>query len=91
MRSYVVFVLILCGTLLALAPIGSDFVQGRQIAEFVSQDVDLSGKPFFRQPLDENYRLASWVLGIAMISLGIIKGWQPADSAQSNRMAAQAY
>ena len=78
MRSYVVYVLIVCGTLLALAPIASDIVQAQQLAEFASQRPDFNGPAFFRQPLDENYRLGSWVLGIAMISLGIIRGWRPA-------------
>jgi hypothetical protein len=29
--------------------------------------------------------LASWILGIAMTSLGIIKGWQPGNMGASNR------
>ena len=77
MRGYVVFMLIVCGTFLAAAPVASDFLQGQQIAQSIADQTALQGTTYFRQPLEESYRVATWILGVALIGLGIIKGWSP--------------
>jgi hypothetical protein len=72
MRNYVAILLIVCGTLLAIAPIVSDFAQAVVISQALGEP-RVPGTPFFfRQPLEESYRLGCWILGGTMISLGII-------------------
>jgi len=75
MRTYVAVILIVCGTLLASAPFVSDFAQTVVIKQALAEP-PATGVPahFFRQPLEESYRLGCWILGGAMISLGIIGG-----------------
>jgi hypothetical protein len=75
MRFYVAVVLVLCGTLMAIAPIASDFIQNQQIAELVSHGAEWT---YVRPPLKDDFCVASWIMGGAMIGLGIIRGWQPA-------------
>ena len=77
MRIYVATVLVLCGTLMAIAPIASDFIQNQQIVDLVSNGGVWT---YVRPPLKDDFCVASWVLGGAMIGLGIIRGWQPAGS-----------
>jgi hypothetical protein len=72
MRNCVAIVLIVCGTLLASAPAVSDFLQAREVAQQLSDKAATAQRTFFRQPLEEGYRVGSWILGGAMISLGII-------------------
>jgi hypothetical protein len=80
MHKCTAIALIVCGTLLVLAPIGSDFIQGLEIAEALSgrSPVHLSG--FYRQPLEESYRIATWLLGGSMVALGLTRGWVSAKS-----------
>jgi len=74
MRTYVAVSLIVCGTLLSLTPSVSEYLQGQQVAQFLSEHQDGAAWTFFRQPLDEEYRLAGWILGGTMIGLGILGG-----------------
>jgi hypothetical protein len=74
MRHFVAVTLIACGTLLASAPIGSDFAQALIVRETLAESPAAGGLHFFRQPLEESYRLGCWILGGTMIGLGIIGG-----------------
>jgi hypothetical protein len=85
MRSYVAIVLIVCGTVLAAAPIVSDVVQATQVSEYLTKLGSAAGRQFFRQPLEESYRLGCWILGGAMISLGIIGGCRPRTNVERYR------
>jgi hypothetical protein len=67
--------MIASGTILALAPTASDFIQGWQMAEAISGQAVADPSGFFRQPLEESYRVGAWILGSAMIGLGITRGW----------------
>ena len=73
MRIYVAVVLVVCGTLLAVAPIASDFIQNQQIVGLMSNGGEWT---YVSPPLNENFCVASWLMGGAMIGLGIISGWQ---------------
>ena len=79
MRPYIAIALIVCGTLLSLTPSVSEYLQGRQITEFLSKRRDSAPYTFFRQPLGEEYRLAGWILGGTMIGLGILGGCRQTD------------
>jgi hypothetical protein len=76
MRKYVAIILIVCGTLLASAPIVSDFAQAIVVRQALAESQAPGAPHFFRQPLEESYRLGCWILGAAMIGLGIIRGSQ---------------
>jgi hypothetical protein len=81
MRKYPAIVLIVCGTLLALAPSASDFIQGLQVAEALSGHSPANPSGFYRQPLEESYRIGTWLLGGSMVGLGLIGGWLSTKSA----------
>ncbi len=92
MRHFVALGLIVCGTLLALAPVASEFLQRDAIAEMAAQQVQIAPMKFVAQPLEESYRLGAWVLGAAMIGLGIIGSWRYATtSRQSSGASAERY
>jgi hypothetical protein len=74
MRNNIAIVLILCGTVLALAPSASDFLQGWQMAQALSEPASATASGFFRQPLEETYRIGTWILGGTMVGLGILFG-----------------
>lgn len=76
MRHYVATVLIFCGTVLALAPTASDYLQERELAQLESRQELVGSHTFIRQPLGEEYRIGAWLLGGGMICLGILGGWQ---------------
>jgi hypothetical protein len=82
MRNYIAIALIVCGTLLALAPILSDCIQGLEIAKALSGRWPIYPSGFYRQPLEESYRIATWLLGGSMIGLGFTSGWLSAKSGQ---------
>jgi hypothetical protein len=75
MRKYTAIVLIVCGTFLALAPSASDFIQGLKVAEALSGRSHANPSGFYRQPLEESYRIGTWLLGGSMVGLGLIRGW----------------
>ena len=80
MRKYTAIALIVCGTLLALAPVASDFIQGLEVAEALSGRSPAQPSGFYRQSLEESYRIGTWLLGGSMASLGLIRGWARAKS-----------
>jgi hypothetical protein len=82
MRKYLAIVLIVCGTFLALAPSASDFIQGLEVAKALSGRSPAHPSGFYRQPLEESYRIGTWLLGGSMVGLGLIRGWVPAKSAR---------
>ncbi len=76
MRRQIALGLIICGTLLALAPVLSDFVQGLQMAQALGHDIAATDSTFLRQPLDGSFQVASWLMGGAMVTLGAVGGWR---------------
>jgi hypothetical protein len=84
MRNHIAIVLILCGTVLALAPSASDYLQGWQMAQAMSEPASATASGFFRQPLEETYRIGTWILGGTMVGLGILFGSRRTRSMASN-------
>jgi hypothetical protein len=77
MRRYLVIVLIVCGTFLALASSAFDFIQDLEVAEALSKRSP-APSGFYRQPLEESYRIATWLLGGSMVGLALyVAGCQP--------------
>jgi hypothetical protein len=83
MRQFVAIVLIVCGTLLAMAPAASNFLQGQEIAEYLARQHTVGPLRFVPQPLEEAYRLGAWILGAGMIGLGIIGAWRYAAAGRA--------
>jgi hypothetical protein len=75
MRHYIAPSLIVCGSLLALAPFVSDTLQGWRIADALAGRIADNPFGFFRQPLDETYLLGTWIIGGAMITVGIVRAF----------------
>jgi hypothetical protein len=84
MRHFVATILIVCGTLLALAPFVSDTLQGWRIADALAGRIADTPFGFFRQPLDETYRLGTWIVGGAMIAVGIVRAFAGPATTPSN-------
>jgi hypothetical protein len=80
MRNFVAVGLIVCGTILALAPAASDYLQSRQIGEYLAAPSQPGAAKFMRQPVPEAFMVAGWILGGAMISLGIFGGSRSAST-----------
>jgi hypothetical protein len=74
MRSSVAIALIVCGTLFALVPSASDYLQGYQVSQFLADRMVQPGVTRIHTPFGETYRASAWVLGAAMISLGAVSG-----------------
>jgi hypothetical protein len=72
MRSSVAITLIVCGTLFALFPSASDYLQGYQVSQFLADRTIRSGITKIHQPFGETFRAAAWVLGATMIGLGAV-------------------
>jgi hypothetical protein len=74
MRTLVAIVLILCGTLLVLAPALMDFMDRISIAALLADRTDLNSISLSPQPMAAIYRLVCWTLGGAMILIGTAGG-----------------
>jgi hypothetical protein len=84
MRNNTAIALILCGTVLALAPSASEIIQGWQMAQALSEPMSATASAFFRQPLEETYRIGTWILGGSMVGLGVIFGAMRAKPLSNN-------
>ena len=85
MRNNIAIVLVLCGTILALAPEVSDFMQGWRMAQAMSEPVSATASGFFRQPLEQSYRIGTWNLGGTLVGFGIVFGAARAWSISNNQ------
>jgi hypothetical protein len=72
MRHEVAIALIICGTLLALAPPASDHFTNRLIAQLMAEQPDVISFSLNSKPMSSNYRFGCWALGAAMVGIGII-------------------
>jgi hypothetical protein len=76
MRYKVWIALIVCGTLLALAPPVSDYISNYQISRVLLERKDFNSVSFGIAPMSSEYRFGCWALGAAMIGIGVIGGWR---------------
>lgn len=77
MRYEVVTTLILCGTLLVLAPPISDYLARRQVVEVFVARTEFNNVTLNVEPLSSEYRLGCWILGAAMICIGVFGAMKP--------------
>ena len=75
MRYEIAIALILCGTLLVLAPPVSDHLAARQASEVMKSRPDLMSAEFVSsglRPMSYTYRAGCMALGAAMIGTGVL-------------------
>jgi hypothetical protein len=75
MRYEVATTLIICGTLLALAPPVSDYISDQQIAQILVARKDFTSFSMGIPPMSTEYRLGCWALGAVMIGIGVVGSW----------------
>jgi hypothetical protein len=75
MRHKIWVTLIICGTIIVLAPPLSDYLANRGIAEMLIERKDFNTVSL-GLPMSTEYRFGCWALGAAMILVGTIGGWR---------------
>jgi hypothetical protein len=76
MRYKIWITLVVCGTLLALAPPVSDYLASYQVAQVMVERKDFSSVSLGQPLMSSEYRFGCWALGAAMIVVGIVGGWR---------------
>jgi hypothetical protein len=76
MRYKIWLTLIICGTILVLAPPFSDYLANHRISEILIERKDFNSVNLGLAPMSSEYRFGCWALGAAMILVGIIGGWR---------------
>ena len=80
MRYKIWIALIMCGTLLVLAPPISDYMASYQIANVLEAQKESQKINFIVTPMSGGYRFGCFLLGATMIGVGVFGGWrEPAD------------
>lgn len=76
MRYKIWLALIICGTIIVLAPPLSDYLANHRISEILIERKDFNSVNFGLSPMSGEYRFGCWALGAAMILVGTIGGWR---------------
>jgi hypothetical protein len=76
MRHKIWVTLIICGTIIVLAPPLSDYLSNRGVSEVLVERKDFNSVNFGLAPMSSEYRFGCWGLGAAMILVGTIGGWR---------------
>jgi hypothetical protein len=76
MRYKIWLALIICGTIIVLAPPVSDYLANRGILEMLVERKDFNRVSLALPPMSTEYRFGCWGLGAAMILVGTIGGWR---------------
>lgn len=76
MRYKIWITLIVCGTLLVLAPPLSDYLSNYRLSLLLVERKDFNSINFGLAPMSSEYRFGCWALGAAMILVGTIGGWR---------------
>jgi hypothetical protein len=82
MRYHIWMTLVMCGTLIVLAPPISDYLAGYQLQKILSERKDIGNVNFGLGtvgPMSENYRFGCWALGAAMIAVAVVGGSRESD------------
>lgn len=80
MRYKIWLTLIICGTIIVLAPPLSDYLLSYRISQTLIERKDFNNFSLGQSAMSTEYRFGCWVLGAAMILVGTIGGWRE-DSA----------
>jgi hypothetical protein len=84
MRHEVAIVLIICGTLLALAPPASDYYNQREALQVLVDRPNLDDLHITFPQMSSEYRFGCWALGAAVIGVGIYGGWRRRQPPRAN-------
>jgi hypothetical protein len=76
MRYKIWLTLIICGTIIVLAPPLSDYLINYRISEMLIERKDFNSVSFGLSPMSSQYRFGCWALGATMILVGVIGGWR---------------
>jgi hypothetical protein len=79
MRYKIWITLIVCGTLIALAPPLSDYLFNHQVQRMLIERKDFNSMSFGTPLMSSEYRFGCWALGGAMIAVGTIGGRRESD------------
>lgn len=86
MRHELAVTLVVCGTLLALAPPLYDYFAGRaqasamlEVVKAVASQSDAKIQTTVWPQLSSDYRFGCWMLGAMTIAIGVIGGWRRAS------------
>jgi hypothetical protein len=76
MRYKIWMTLIICGTIIVLAPPLSDYLSNYRISQMLIERKDFNSVSLGILPMSSEYRFGCWALGAAMILVGVIGGWR---------------
>jgi hypothetical protein len=76
MRYKIWMTLIICGTIIVLAPPMSDYLSNYRISQMLIERKDFNSVSLGMLPMSSEYRFGCWALGAAMILVGILGGWR---------------
>ena len=76
MRMEIAIALIVCGTALVLAPPASDYLRNEQSVRLLEKSG--ANQVQVGTPMSEEYRIACWVAGAAMIAISVISSLRAA-------------
>jgi len=76
MRYKIWMTLIICGTIIVLAPPMSDYLSNYRISQMLIERKDFNSVSLGILPMSSEYRFGCWALGAAMILVGILGGWR---------------
>ncbi len=74
MRYKIWTTLIVCGTLIVLAPPAADYLANHQIMQLLVERKDFTSVNLGLPPMSSEYRFGCWALGAVMIAVGIVGG-----------------
>jgi hypothetical protein len=77
--------LIICGTILVLAPPLSDYLDNYRVSQMLIERKDINRVSFNQAPMSSEYRFGCWALGGAMVLIGTIGGWREDAAGPDNQ------
>jgi hypothetical protein len=86
MRYKIWMTLIVCGTIIALAPPLSDYLSNYRISQMLIERKDFNSVSLGILPMSSEYRFGCWALGAAMILVGILGGWREDAGVSDNHI-----
>jgi ABC-type phosphate transport system auxiliary subunit len=83
MKTEISIALIICGTILIIAPPASDYLYRQDVKQVLIEKPDATTVTFSGDVMSEEYRIACWMVGTGMIVVTVI-----ASIAAARRQAA---
>jgi hypothetical protein len=86
MRYKIWMTLIICGTIIVLAPPLSDYLSNYRISQMLIERKDFNSVSLGLSPMSSEYRFGCWALGAAMIVVGVLGGWREDPGVSDNHI-----